>query len=98
MNKSKLTLLIDGNWLLMSRLSVIANLYIDDNELCKNLQLLMIQSIKKVIKKFPVIDNIIFCADGGSWRNNIEIPSINIDDEGNIITYKGNREKPSDIN
>ena len=74
MNKSKLTLLIDGNWLLMSRLSVITNSYIDDNELCKNLQLLMIQSIKKVIKKFPNIDNIIFCADGGSWRNDLEIP------------------------
>lgn len=98
MEKSKLTLLIDGNWLLMSRLSVITNNYIDDNELCKNLQLLMIQSIKKVLKKFPNIDNIIFCADGGSWRNDLEIPETVKDDEGNIIRYKGNREKPSDIN
>ena len=98
MNKSKLTLLIDGNWLLMSRLSVITNSYIDDNELCKNLQLLMIQSIKKVIKKFPIIDNIIFCADGGSWRNDLEIPETVRDDEGHIIYYKGNREKSADIN
>ena len=98
MNKSKLTLLIDGNWLLMSRLSVITNSYIDDNELCKNLQLLMIQSIKKVIKKFPNIDNIIFCADGGSWRNDLEIPETVRDDEGHIIYYKGNREKSADIN
>lgn len=98
MEKSKLTLLVDGNWLLMSRLSVITNNYIDDNELCKNLQLLMIQSIKKVLKKFPIIDNIIFCADGGSWRNDLEIPETVKDDDGNIIRYKGNREKPSDIN
>lgn len=98
MSKSKLTLLVDGNWLLMSRLSVITNSYLDDNELCKNLQLLMIQSIKKVLKKFPNIDNIIFCADGGSWRNDLEIPEIVVDDEGNLIRYKGNREKPSDIN
>lgn len=98
MNKSKLTLLIDGNWLLMSRLSAITNNYIDDDELCKNLQLLMIQSIKKVLKKFPLIDNIIFCADGGSWRNDLEIPDCVVDDEGNPIKYKGNREKDTNIN
>lgn len=98
MNKSKLTLLIDGNWLLMSRLSAITNSYIDDNELCKNLQLLMIQSIKKVLKKFQLIDNIIFCSDGGSWRNDLDIPEVVKDDDGNIIKYKGNREKPANIN
>lgn len=98
MAKSKLTLLIDGNWLLMSRLSAITNNYIDDNELCKNLQLLMIQSIKKVLKKFQLIDNIVFCADGGSWRNDLEVPETVTDDEGNIIKYKGNREKDANIN
>lgn len=98
MTKSKLTLLIDGNWLLMSRLSAITNNYIDDNELCKNLQLLMIQSIKKVLKKFQLIDNIVFCADGGSWRNDLEVPETVTDDEGNIIKYKGNREKDANIN
>jgi len=98
MERSKLTLLIDGNWLLMSRLSAIVNNYVDDNELCKALQLLMIQSIKKVIKKFQIIDNIIFCADGGSWRNDIPIPETVRDDDGNIIKYKGNREKDANIN
>ena len=98
MNKSKLTLLIDGNWLLMSRLVVIANKYNDDFELCHNLQLLMIQSIKLVLKKFPDIDNIIFCSDGGSWRNGLPIPEFLKDENGNPITYKGNREKAEDIN
>ena len=95
---NKLTLLIDGNWLLMSRLAVIANKYIDETELCNNLQLLMIQSIKLVLKQFPKIDNVIFCSDGGSWRNSIEIPDFVRDENGNLITYKGNREKSEDIN
>ena len=65
MSKSKLTLLIDGNWLLMSRLSVIANQYNDDYELSHELQLLLIRSIKLVLKHFPDIDNIIFvCLEG----------------------------------
>ena len=98
MNKSKLTLIVDGNWLLMSRLSVIANKYIGDEELCANLQLLMTRSIKLVLKQFPLIDNIIFIADGGSWRNDLAIPEYLKDDEGNPITYKGNREKSEDIN
>jgi len=98
MSKSKLTLLIDGNWLLMSRLSAISNIYVDDFEMCEKLQLLMVQSIKKIIKKFPQIDNIIFCSDNGSWRTTIDIPSVNIDEDGNIVTYKGNREKSSEIN
>ena len=32
-NKSKLTLIVDGNWLLMSRLSVLNNRYKDELEL-----------------------------------------------------------------
>ena len=33
MPKSKLTLIVDGNWLLMSRLSVLNNRYVDEFEL-----------------------------------------------------------------
>lgn len=74
MSKSKLTLLVDGNWLLMSRLSVLRNKYVDDVELNHQLKLLMIKSINIVLRTFNEIDNIIFVADGGSWRNKIEIP------------------------
>lgn len=88
-NKSKLTLVIDGNWLLMSRLAVIVGRYSDMKTLCKELNLLMIRSINLVLKTFPVIDNIIFVADGGSWRNtDLEIP-VFLQSEG--IKYKGNR-------
>lgn len=74
MSKSKLTLIIDGNWLLMSRLSVLKNKYVDDFELQHQLKLLMIKSINVVLRTFTEIDNIIFVADGGSWRNNVQIP------------------------
>ena len=99
MPKSKLTLLIDGNWLLMSRLSVLNNSYVDDFELCQELKLLMIKSINVVLRTFPFIDNIIFCADGGSWRSKIEIPScLHHDEEGQLVEYKGTRSRSTDIN
>ena len=92
MSKSKLTILIDGNWLLMSRLSVLQNRYADDEKLCKDLKLMMIRSINIVLRQFTDIDNIIFVSDGGSWRNKIPIPSFLTEE------YKGNREKSEDIN
>ena len=73
MSKSKLTLIIDGNWLFMSRLAVISNRYIDDYELCQNIKSLLIKSMNVALRKFPNIDNVIFVADGGSWRS--QIPS-----------------------
>lgn len=92
MPNSKLTLLIDGNWLLMSRLSVLQNRYSDDEKLCKDLKLLMIRSINIVLKQFTDIDNIIFVSDGGSWRNKIPIPSF-LQEE-----YKGTRHPDESIN
>lgn len=91
MSKSKLTLLIDGNWLLMSRMAVINKQYDDAHEMCKDLNILMIKSINVVLRTFPQIDNIIFVADGGSWRNNVEIPSF-LNEE-----YKGTRIKSDDV-
>ena len=76
MANSKLTLIIDGNWLLMSRLSVLNNRFADDNELVNELKLLLIKSIKLVLKTFTSVDNIIIVADGGSWRNNLKIPEF----------------------
>lgn len=97
-DKSKLTLLVDGNWLLMSRLSVLNDKYVDDFELCHDLQLLMIKSINVVLRNFRQIDNVIFCSDGGSWRNNIPIPSYLHTEDGKPIEYKGTRTKSPDIN
>lgn len=98
--KSKLTLLIDGNWLLMSRYSVLVNKTNSDKELAKEVQKLMIKSIMLVLKKFPDIDNIIFVSDGGSWRNSIDIPQFLIEEkekENVPVEYKGQRKLPDDV-
>lgn len=92
---SKLTLIIDGNWLLMSRLSIVAPKYrFDPETMLRELRILMIRSIKVVLRTFPSIDNVIFVADGGSWRNSIDIPDF-LKKEG--IEYKGNRSHDSEI-
>lgn len=100
MSKSKLTLIIDGNWLFMSRLAVITNRYANDYDLCQGIKSLMIKSINLVLRKFPIIDNIIFVADGGSWRNQIPLPEYlqRESEEGMIVEYKGTRSKSDDIN
>lgn len=99
MSKSKLTLLIDGNWLLISRLSVMNNRYLDDFELCQDLKLMLIKSINVVLRTFPLIDNIMFFADGGSWRNKIELPKcLHHETEGANVEYKGTRVRSDDIN
>lgn len=87
---SKLTLIIDGNWLLMSRLAVLRNKYTDTQSLVHELKLLMIRSINSMTRTLPEVDNIIFVADGGSWRAKLPIPPSLLK-KG--ITYKGNREK-----
>ena len=74
MPKNKLTLLIDGNWLMMSRMAM----YIDEfekknpteqkNKAKNNLKDFMAKSINVIINRFKDIDNIILLSDGGSWR------------------------------
>ena len=101
MPKSKLTLIVDGNWLLMSRLSVLNNRFVDELELNQELKLMLIKSINVVLRNFPFIDNVIFVADGGSWRNQLEIPKYIYDERASndqSVEYKGNRVKSSDIN
>jgi 5'-3' exonuclease len=100
MPKSKLTLIVDGNWLLMSRLSVLNNRFADEYELNQELKLMLIKSINKVLRFFPFIDNIIFVADGGSWRNQLEIPKYIYDEISEVQSaeYKGNRVRSDDIN
>ena len=93
-NRCKLTLIVDGNWLMMSRLSILRMRIKDEDTLIKELKLMMIKSINKMIRDIPQIDNVIFIADGGSWRNKIEVPEFLKKDH---ITYKGNREKDKEI-
>lgn len=61
----------------------------------KELKVMMVKSMSIMLRNIPQIDNIIFVADGGSWRNTIEVPSFLKRDH---VTYKGNREKDNDLN
>ena len=74
--KSIMTLVVDGNWLLMSRLSILRMRIKDEDTLVKEVKLMMIKSINKLLRDIPQIDNVIFVADGGSWRNKISIPEF----------------------
>ena len=96
MRTNKCTLLIDGNWLLMSRFSVMGNNFeLTQSDLTKqmaqqNLQELMAKSISIILNRFPFIDNVILVTDGGSWRKQLPIPK-----QLENTTYKGNRVKES---
>ena len=57
MAKSKLTLIVDGNWLLMSRLAVLNNKYDSADELIKNVKKMLIKSINIALRTFEDIDN-----------------------------------------
>lgn len=94
MNKSKLSLIIDGNWLLMSRIFVVSKQYQTDDELHRMIKRAMIIAINGVLHTFPMIDNIIFVADGGSWRKKIKQPLFMESDLSHITAYKGTRKKP----
>ena len=95
---NKCTLLIDGNWLLMSRFSMISDEFSSSNtdeqlEAAKNnLKDFLARSIiLQINKMYGIVDNIILVADGGSWRNHIEKPSTIVEE------YKGNRSRGEDI-
>lgn len=97
------TLIIDGNWFLMSRVSVMLNefnkeysrddLLAAQNKLCD----FMAQSLHKIIGTLTfhdpnLIDNIILVQDGGSWRKSVPLPQTYHDD-----TYKGHRTKDQNV-
>lgn len=90
--KNKCTLIVDGNWLLMSRFSVmgsdfkLGNPEIALKKAQNDLHDLMAKSINIVLNRFPVIDNIVLVTDGGSWRKQLPVPEQLTD-----TTYKGNR-------
>lgn len=91
---NKCTLLVDFNWLTISRFSVLSQKF--DKSLPKTcirlaqdeLKETMARSINVILNRFPCIDNIVIAADGGSWRKMLPIPEQLSD-----TTYKGNREQ-----
>lgn len=91
---NKCTLLIDGNWLVMSRQSRVAEGFAADNpEEVKNatkseLIDLMARSISFSLARFEgIVDNVVLVADGKSWRKSVEKP------EALEHEYKGTRKR-----
>ena len=89
----KTTLIIDGNWLLMSRSFILGKQFLKSNpkdmkeEGTRQLEEFMAQSISVVCNRFrDTINNIIFVSDGGSWRKQLKRPADMV-----AVKYKGNR-------
>lgn len=85
------TLIVDGNWLLMSRALLDSNFNVLESEYVKEeasrkLESFIAKSINFTLNKFKgVVDNIVIVTDGGSWRKKIERP------DNQDVKYKGNR-------
>lgn len=96
--KNKCTLCCDYNWLIISRFSVInkgfdKSLPAEALEAAKEeLKDMLAKSINVILNRFPIIDNIVLMADGGSWRKQLPIPK-QLED----ITYKGNRKSDVEL-
>lgn len=88
-----MVLLIDGNWLMVSRVYALGKgMNVDAPEAvkemsAKNFKELLARSIAGMLYKFP-ITNIVLVADGGSWRKELPVPPQLGD-----VKYKGNRSK-----
>lgn len=92
MNNNRLTLIIDGNWLLLSRAFILHSYLGKDADPSlkaegrARLIDMTARGITVMTNRFPMIDNIVFVEDGGSWRKSLSRPSCYKE------TYKGNRE------
>lgn len=101
MLNNKLTLIVDGNWLLLSRVAVLKDKFdINNSDNAKQsagieMKNTLIHSILKTIKYFDGIDNIIIVADGGSFRKSVEMTDRMKVTDRFSAEYKGNRKKES---
>lgn len=82
----RLTLVVDGNWLLMSRVSVLRSKYKNDQDrVFTELPQLLTNSIRQMVNTFEFTECILVC-DGGSWRKKLPKPNY-LSEE----VYKSNR-------
>ena len=98
LTRNKLTVLVDGGFLLVSRAFAfekgftVTNSAAQKRAAAAGFKETMSQTLAKILNQFPEADNIILMSEGGSWRKNLPIPSQL---EG--TTYKGHREKRVEI-
>lgn len=95
---NKCTLLVDGNWLLMSRFAMNKEAFLKENsEFEKDMAVqecvnLMSKSISLVLTRFEgIIDNVVLVCDGQSWRKKVSKPAKLEAD------YKGTRVRDEDL-
>lgn len=95
---NKCTLLVDGNWLLMSRFAMNKEAFLKENsEFEKDMAVqecvnLMSKSISLVLTRFEgIIDNVVLVCDGQSWRKKVQKPAKLEAD------YKGTRVRDEDL-
>lgn len=96
--QNKCTLVIDGNWLLISRSSKYTEDFADsktdfEKDLAKQQTIdLMARSVAVTMMRFEgVVDNIILCVDSKSWRKTVKKP------ESLKAEYKGTRRKKENV-
>lgn len=98
MRKNKCTLIVDGNWLLISSFSLIKGGFEKDSlttikkQSQYELEEFMARRINVILNRFQDIDNIILVTDGGSWRKQLPIP-----DSIKDTVYKGNRVQAKEL-
>lgn len=90
--KSRCTLIIDGNWLLVSRLAILKREFDSVDELFPILKKNMMKSIVLILNQIKSIDNIIFVSDGGSWRKHLATPTALLKTTSEC-NYKGTRNR-----
>ncbi len=93
---SKCTLVVDGNWLLRSRIFTCEDKFLaglDDYTPGRQMiQRLLSQSLVGMVNYLRCLDDVIIVRDGGSWRKKIEKPAAYKTD------YKSNRTLNEEVN
>lgn len=93
---NKCVLVVDGNWLLQSRMFVMGDCFAigqdDYTNAQRKLQMLLSQSLIGTINQLRCVTDVVLVADGGSWRKELERPVVY------QIEYKGNRHASEDKN
>lgn len=95
---NKLTLIIDGGWMVMRYTYAMNKNFQKDlpqrvrESATEDLSKMMARSISTILNRFPFIDNIVLTTEGGSWRKQLPIPTY-VGSE----TYKSNRKLSSDL-
>lgn len=95
-HKSQLTLIIDGNWLLISRFAILRKEFDNVEDLFPILKKNMLKSIMLIVNRIKHIDNIIFVSDGGSWRKHLNLPT-SFSKAATEHNYKGTRSREDDF-